>query len=118
MFRFARQFAQADEIVIAAPYWDLMFPAVVRSYLEAVTVSGLTFEYGENGVPRGFCKAKRLVYVTTSGGPIFKNFGFEYVDALAHAFYGIEKTECIKAEGLDVWGADVNAIMEQAKSKL
>ena len=31
IFRYARQFAQADEIVIAAPYWDLLFPAVLRT---------------------------------------------------------------------------------------
>lgn len=27
MFRYARQFAAADRIVIAAPLWDLSFPA-------------------------------------------------------------------------------------------
>ena len=45
----AKQFSQADTVVIAAPYWDLMFPAVVKLYFESVTVSGLTFVYGENG---------------------------------------------------------------------
>ena len=34
----ARQFASADIIVIAAPYWDLLFPAVLRIYLENITV--------------------------------------------------------------------------------
>ena len=34
-FCYARQFAQADCIVIAAPYWDLAFPALLKSYLEA-----------------------------------------------------------------------------------
>ena len=118
MFCCARQFAEADEIVLATPYWDLMFPAVVRGYFEAVTVSGLTFTYGENGVPRGLCKAKRLIYVTTSGGPIFRNFGFDYVDALARAFYGIPETKCVKAEGLDIWGADVAKLLNEAKSNL
>lgn len=118
MLRWAREFAQADEIVVAAPYWDLMFPAMVRSYFEAITVSGLTFTYGEDGVPRGLCKAKRLVYVTTAGGPIIRNFGFDYVDALARTFYGIPDTECIQAEGLDIWGADVAVIMEEAKREI
>ena len=30
-FRYAHQFAQADLIVIAAPFWDLSFPALLRS---------------------------------------------------------------------------------------
>ena len=33
-FSLARQFASADTIVIAAPYWDLMFPSVLKVYLE------------------------------------------------------------------------------------
>ena len=50
-FDLARQFASADVIVIAAPYWDLMFPAVLKSYLENITVSGITFRYSEKGRP-------------------------------------------------------------------
>ena len=115
MFRWARQFAAADTIVIAAPYWDLAFPAKDRGYLEEVTVSGVTFHYGENGIPQGLCKAKRLIYVTTAGGPIFQNYGYEYVKALAQGFYGIPEVSLVKAEGLDVWGADPEAIMETAK---
>ena len=120
MFRFARQFAEADAIVLAAPYWDLAFPAKVRAYLEEVTVSGITFRYGENGIPQGLCKAKRLVYVTTAGGPIFENFnfGFDYVKALAQGFYGINDISLIKAEGLDVWGADAETIMAAAKAAI
>ena len=120
MFRFARQFAEAEKIVIAAPYWDLAFPAKVRAYLEEVTVSGVTFRYGENGIPQGLCKAKRLIYVTTAGGPIFENFnfGYDYVKALAQGFYGIADVSIVKAEGLDVWGADTEAIMEEAKNSV
>ena len=33
MFDLARQFASADSIVIAAPYWDLSFPAVLIAHL-------------------------------------------------------------------------------------
>ena len=120
MFHFARQFAEAEAIVIAAPYWDLAFPAKVRAYLEEVTTSGITFQYGANGIPLGLCKAKKLIYVTTAGGPIFDNFnfGFDYVKALAQGFYGIPEVSLVKAEGLDIWGADVEAIMEAAKSSI
>lgn len=118
MFRWARQFAEADEIIVAAPYWDLLFPAVVRSYFEAVTVSGLTFAYGENGIPKGLCRAGKLTYVTTAGGPIYKNLGFDYVDTIARLFYGINEIKCVKAEGLDIWGADVETILEEAKKSI
>jgi FMN-dependent NADH-azoreductase len=118
IFALPNQFASADTVVIAAPYWDLMFPAVLKNYIEKITVNGLTFAYGKNGIPYGLCNAKRLIYVTTSGGPIIHNFGYEYVAALARSFYGIQDVSCVKAEGLDIYGADVSAIMEKAKGSL
>ena len=118
MFDWARQFAQADAIVLAAPYWDLLFPTKVRAYLEEITVSGITFRYGTDGIPQSLCKARRLIYVTTAGGPIVHNFGFAYVEALVKTFFGIEDVRLVKAEGLDIWGADVRAIMEQAKNEI
>ena len=114
-FNLARQFAAAETIVIAAPYWDLMFPAVLKIYFESVTVNGLTFAYGENGIPMGLCKAKRLIYVTTAGGPIMKNFGYDYTCALAKSFYGIQDVVCISAEKLDIHGADAETILCSAK---
>ena len=115
IFNLAKQFANSDVIVLAAPYWDLMFPAVVKNYFENITVNGLTFAYGENGIPYGLCKAKKLIYVTTSGGPIVYNLGFDYVNALAKCFYGISEVQFVSAEGLDVYGANASKIMEKAK---
>ena len=115
-FALARQFADAETIVIAAPYWDLMFPAVVKNYFEKVTVNGLTFAYGANGIPHGLCNGKRLIYVTTAGGPIVHNFGYDYVVALAKGFYGIKDVQCVRAEGLDIYGADVAKLMMDAKN--
>ena len=101
MFYYATQFAEADEIVIAAPFWDLSFPAMLKIYMEHVTVSGITFAY-INGIPSGLCKAKRLTYITTSGGPIFADFGYEYIKTLAKSFYGISQTKAYRAMNLDV----------------
>ena len=103
VFDLAKQFANADTIVIAAPYWDLLFPAVLRTYLEAVCVSGLTFRYTQEGRPLGLCKAKKAYYVTTAGGFIGENnFGFMYVKALFQQLFGIEQVEFISKEGLDI----------------
>lgn len=116
ILRYALQFAQADTIVIAAPYWDLLFPAVVRSYFEAITVTGVTFHYTPEGFPAGLCRAKQLIYVTTAGGPIGDyNFGYHYVKAMAQLYFGIPDVTCFSAEGLDIVGADVSTIMSQAK---
>lgn len=116
ILRYAKQFSEADTIVVAAPYWDLLFPAVVRSYFEAVTITGITFKYSPEGFPIGLCKAKKLIYVTTAGGPIGEyNLGFDYVKSLAQLYYGIPEVTCFTAEFLDIIGADVPAIMDAAK---
>ena len=115
VFDLAKQFALAETVVIAAPYWDLMFPASLKSYIETITINDLTFTYNEHGRPQGLCKCKKLVYVTTSGGPIHFNFGYDYIEAVARGFYGIPDVQCVKAEGLDIHGANVDEILSQAK---
>ena len=106
-------------IVIAAPYWDLMFPAVLKTYLENITVTGITFRYSEEGRPQSLCRAKALYYVTTAGGFIGQNdFGFSYVKALAQNFFGITDVHRYAAEGLDILGADVDRIMGKAKAAI
>lgn len=115
LFDYARQFAAADEIVIAAPYWDLAFPSALRVYFEYVTVTGLTFSYSSDGFPVGLCRASRLFYVTTAGGPIGSlNLGYDYVKALAETYYGISSCFCFTAENLDIVGADVPSILRDA----
>lgn len=115
LYRYAKQFAQADTIVIAAPFWDLSFPAILKKYLEAVSVTGITFSYSEEGVPVGMCRAGKLYYVTTSGGPIWNDeFGYGYVKALAQGMFGIGETERISAENLDIWGNDAEEIVQDA----
>ena len=119
MFRFAKKFSLADDIIIAAPYWDLSFPAVLKCYIEAICVNGVTFRYNEMGIPEGLCRAKRLIYITTSGGFIPENnFGYDYIKQLCENFFGIKNTLCIKAEGLDILNADVDGILKSAEEAL
>lgn len=119
IFDAAKQFAAADVIVIAAPYWDLMFPAALKVYLENITVAGITFFYTDQGRPQSLCKAKALHYLTTSGGFIGENdFGFAYVNALAQNFFGIAQIHRYSAEGLDIFGTNVEKVMHQAKSDM
>lgn len=119
MFSFAQQFSEAEAIVIAAPYWDLSFPAVLKQYLEQINVVGITFRYSEEGIPIGLCRADRLYYVTTAGGHyVPEEFGFGYVKALAQNYYGIQDVRQISAVGLDIVKADVDAIMSAAEDTL
>ena len=117
-FAMARQFAAAETIVLAAPYWDLSFPASLKQYIEHINVLGITFEYTPEGFPKGLCKADKLYYVMTAGGSyVPEEYGFGYIKALAENFYGIRDTELIRASGLDIDGADPAAIMDEALNR-
>ena len=119
MFDLARQFSKADEIVIAAPYWDLSFPASLKQYIEHINVLGITFRYTPEGTPVGLCRAKRLTYVMTAGGTyVPEEYGYGYVKTLAQSFYGIPEVRLIKATGLDIYGADVETIMREAEETI
>ena len=118
-FNYAKQFLDADIIVIAAPYWDGSFPAVLKKYVETISVCGLTFEYTEDGACVGLCKAKKLYYVTTAGGMIFDDaFGYGYIRALALKQFGIKETQMFKVENLDIIGVDTKALLAQAKEAI
>ena len=117
MFDYAKQFASADTIVIAAPYWDLSFPATLKIYIENIYVTGIVSAYDESGMPVGLCKAKELYYVTTAGGPYDPAYSYGYVESLAKSFFGIPVTHLVKAEMLDIVGNDAEEILRREIEK-
>ncbi len=118
IFALARQFADADEIVIGAPYWDLSFPAALKVYIEHVSVCELAFHYTEDARCEGLCRAKRMTYITTCGGFVDgANYGYEYMCGIAQMF-GIPEVRFIAAEGLDVLGMNVEAQLDLAREKM
>lgn len=101
IFKYAKQFAAADEIIIAAPYWDLSFPSLLRVYFERISVVGITFGY-EGSKSIGYCKAGKIIYFSTCGGFINgEHLGVEYVNRLAELF-GINNVEKYIVDGLDI----------------
>ena len=118
IFKLSKQFAQADLIIISAPYWDGQFPAVLKTYIENIYSIGIVTKYNEYGKPQGLCKAKKLYYVTTAGGRYNPRFSFDYIDYLVKNMFGIQETELIYAEYLDIEGNDAKKILSQAISDI
>ena len=117
MFGYAKQFAAAENIVIAAPYWDSSFPSPLKVYFENIYVIGLVSDYDASGMPKGLCSAGKLYYVTTAGGPYEALYSYGYVENLAKNFFGIKETELVKAEMLDVVGFDAEEILSREIKK-
>ena len=118
MFEYAKMFATADAIVIAAPFWDLSFPANLKVFIEHINILRVVFDYSAKGEIVPLCKAKKLYYVTTKGGVHSDNFGFGYIKALCEVLYGIKDVALIEAEGLDIQGTDVVKVLAQAKKEI
>ena len=115
VYDLARQFREADAIVVAAPFWDLSFPAALRTYIEYISANGLTYHYEADGC-HGDCRAAQLVYFTT-GGDVERedSVGVVYWRQLA-AMFGIPKFDYVFGGGLDLDPEKTEALVESACS--
>lgn len=114
-FRYAHQFSQADRVIVAAPFWDLGFPALLKLYVENICVDQITFGADERGT-FGLCKAKRLLFLTTRGGDYNNSpleMGARYLEALCK-FWGIPRFDVVAADGLDLGLEPVQTILDRA----
>ena len=82
----AKALAEADRIVVAAPFWDMSFPAVVKVFFEQTSLFDITFtDNGRSCV--GLCKCEKVMYITTRGMNIptgdTREQGSSYLQALS-----------------------------------
>ena len=116
--KYAYQFAEADKYVVAAPMWNLNIPAILKAYIDYVSVSGITFKYTAEG-PVGLCNDKKAVYIVSRGGA-YENapveMGERYLRTI-FGFFGITDMETISAENVDGLADKVGEIVEEAKQR-
>ena len=116
MFAAARQFQSADSIVVAAPYWDLSYPAQLKTYIEHISANGLCYHYTDRGC-QGDCKAEKLVYLTSGG-----DFEGEDSVGVLHwkqlcKMFGIGTFSYVFAGGVDIDPAKTPELLEKACEK-
>ena len=119
MFDLAKEFAAADVIVAAAPYWEHTFPALLRIYFEQVSVVGLTEGFMDDGTPKALCKAKTCYYVSTAGGPFDEpDGGADLIRNMMGNMFHIPETIVFQAGNLDIEGNDVEKILAETKGEI
>lgn len=99
----ARKIAAAGRIVIAAPFWDMSFPAVLKAFFENMSLYNVTFS--DNGTTcTGLCKCSKVLYITTRGMNIptgdARDQGTSYLKALS-SLWGLGEIITAAAWNLD-----------------
>ena len=115
ILKYAYQFAEADKYIVAAPMWNLSMPAILKAYIDYVSVTGITFKYTAEG-PVGLLNNKKAVHIVARGGE-YANAPYEMGDRYLKtifAFFGVTDMETIAIENVDVVGADVQAKVDEA----
>ncbi len=114
----AQEFADADEIVLAAPFWEFMFPAVVSCYFEKVSCVGVTFKYTETGSV-GLCKATSFKFIYTAGDYLKDEDRVpeKYLKKLTE-LYGIPEFSSILVDGLDIQTNDAEVLVNNMCDKI
>ena len=118
ILKYAYQFADADKYIIAAPMWNLSFPAILKAYIDYVSVSGITFKYTAEG-PVGLLNNKKAVHIVSRGGG-YDNSPYEMGDRYLRTilgFFGIKDIETIAIDNLDVIGVNVKEKVEERIEK-
>lgn len=121
ILKYAYQFAEADKLVVAAPLWNLSIPAILKAYIDYVSVTGITFKYTAEGAV-GLLQGKKAVHIVGRGGEYSEGpasayeMGDRYLRTI-FGFFGITDFTTIAAEKLDVMGEDIEAILNKAIDK-
>lgn len=98
-----KKIADADRLVIAAPFWDMSFPSALKVFLENMSLFNITFNSNEKEC-YGLCKAEKVLYITTRGMDISTGDVMEqatpYIKALSR-LWGLGELSVIAAQNMD-----------------
>ena len=116
----ARKVQHADRIVIAAPFWDMSFPAALKVFLEICSIVDITFTCGEDRCI-GNCKAEKMLYITTRGMNFPTGHPLEQATPYLKAMcwlWGIDQLQVVAAYNMDyvsqeVWEGKVQTAIRE-----
>jgi Acyl carrier protein phosphodiesterase len=121
VLKYAYQFAEADKYVVAEPMWNLGIPAILKAYVDYISVVGITFRYTEHGA-EGMLMGKKAINIVSRGGDYCAapacdfELGDRYVRTI-FGFFGIVEFTTIFADGLDIQTNDAKAIVAKAQEE-
>lgn len=101
----AKHIAMADRIVIAAPFWDMSYPAILKVFIENMSLFGITFRNSGTRF-EGLCKCEKVLYITTRGMNVHTGDPLDgatpYIKAIS-ALWGLGEVITLAAENMDFY---------------
>ena len=108
-----------DAIVLGVPMYNFGVPMQLKTWLDAIARSGVTFRYTANG-PEGLIQGKK-VYVAFARGGIYRDTPADsqtpYIQTIL-GFLGMTDVKYIHAEGLAMGPEAVDKAFTQAEDDL
>lgn len=103
VLKWAEAMRDADRVVIAAPFWDMSYPAALKNFLEACSIFDVTFKSNATEC-YGNCRAEKMLYITSRGMNISTGDPLEqatpYLKAISW-LWGIKHLDVIAAQNMD-----------------
>lgn len=111
----------ADHIVLAFPIYNFSLPATVKSWVDAIVVSGKTFSFDPEKGFYGLCDNKKALVLMVSGFDYSNSSSVkEYASSTIKAnldFIGIPSLQ-VSAFGVDENRDKIDSILNLAKEKI
>ncbi|AZU65106.1 FMN-dependent NADH-azoreductase [Neobacillus mesonae] len=119
MHALADRFIAADYYVFVTPIWNLGAPAILKSFMDCLFITGKTFTNTPEG-PKGLLTGRKALHIQTRGGvystgPMVEfEMGDRYLRK-ALEFLGFDLMDTVIAEGMDHFPKLVPEIIAKAK---
>jgi len=109
-----------DRVVITAPVYNFGLPAQLKTYIDYIARSGVTFRYSPEGVPEGLIKGKEVIVLVARGGKAEGTPNDTLTPYLRQvlSFVGMSDLTFIAAEGMGMGPEAVTAGLEEAKVRI
>ena len=119
-FKIAKEIASYDGLVIAAPFWDMTYPAELKVFIEKLSIFEVMFiDDGKTCI--GISKNKFMLFLTTRGMNIETYSELDGASFSLKALcklWGIPRFECVGAHNMDYLSEDeVNKKINETSKK-
>jgi FMN-dependent NADH-azoreductase len=116
---------EADALVCAMPMYNWTIPATFKTFIDAITRTGVTYELLPDGTTVGKLGDKKVIFITTRGADLRAGSFFSWMDAMtpvlkaAFGFIGVEAPQFVDVQPLQFSDAEArDAALARAHTDL